>query len=107
MSDEPFAEWLGHVDAGRIGPHLGIAAAAPPTVQGDEPPAAPNVRTFSMNSAEGFEALRTPRERPWIPRGSLPPEPRCWERAVIPGVIWTALRAFRYRQVPRCCRAEG
>ena len=33
-------------------------------------------RTFSMNSREFYEAVCTPRERPWIPNGALPREPR-------------------------------
>ena len=38
------------------------------------------MRTFSLNSDEFYEALATPRERPWIPNGALPREPRVWER---------------------------
>ena len=46
-------------------------------------PEAPNMRSFSMHSQEGYEALCTPRERPWIPNGSLPREPRCRDLPVI------------------------
>lgn len=46
-------------------------------------PTAPNMRTFSLNSDEAYEALATPRERPWIPNGALPREPRVWERPVV------------------------
>ena len=41
------------------------------------------LRTFSLNSDEAYEALCPPRERAWIPNGSLPREPRRWEREVI------------------------
>jgi hypothetical protein len=37
------------------------------------------MRTFSMNSREFYEAVCEPRERPWIPNGALPREPR-WPR---------------------------
>lgn len=49
----------------------------------EKQPTAPHMRTFSLNSPEGYEALCTPRERPWIPNGALPREPRAWEREVI------------------------
>ena len=42
---------------------------------GDEEPAAPNMRTFSLNSREFHEAVCEPRERPWIPNGALAREP--------------------------------
>ena len=38
-------------------------------------PAAPNTRTFSLNSPEGEAALRVPRPS-WVWAGGLPPEPR-------------------------------
>jgi hypothetical protein len=41
------------------------------------------IRTFALNSPEFHEAVREPRERPWIPNGALPPEPRAWGPAVI------------------------
>jgi hypothetical protein len=41
------------------------------------------MRTFSLNSREAHEALREPRERPWIPNGALPREPRVWDQEVI------------------------
>jgi hypothetical protein len=41
------------------------------------------IRTFSLNSKEAYDALATPRERPWIPNGALPREPRVWEREVV------------------------
>ena len=46
-------------------------------------PEAPNMRTFSMNSKEFYEAVCIPRERPWIPNGALPREPRVWDLPVI------------------------
>jgi len=41
------------------------------------------MRTFSLNSREFYEAVCEPRERPWIPNGALPREPRTREREVI------------------------
>jgi hypothetical protein len=49
----------------------------------EKQPTAPHMRSFSLNSDEAYEALCTPRERPWIPNGALPREPRMWERPVI------------------------
>lgn len=49
----------------------------------EEKPAAPNQRSFSMNSPEFYEAVCEPRERPWIPNGALPREPRSWGPTVI------------------------
>jgi len=37
------------------------------------------IRSFSLNSPEAYEALGGRRERPWIPNGALPREPR-WPR---------------------------
>jgi len=34
------------------------------------------IRTFTLNSREFYEAVCEPRERPWIPNGALPREPR-------------------------------
>ena len=34
------------------------------------------IRTFGLNSPEFYEAVCEPRERPWIPNGALPREPR-------------------------------
>lgn len=34
------------------------------------------MRSFSLNSREFYEAVCEPRERPWIPNGALPREPR-------------------------------
>lgn len=45
------------------------------------PPPAP--RTFGLNSPEFHEFIAGPRERPWIPNGSLPREPRCRDLPVI------------------------
>ena len=42
-------------------------------------PTAPNQRSFSLNSPEAYEALCGRRERPWIPNGALPREPK-WPR---------------------------
>ena len=39
-----------------------------------------SIRTFSLNSREFHEAVCEPRERPWIPNGALPREPR-WPKA--------------------------
>ena len=33
------------------------------------------LRSFTLNSQEFHEAVREPRERPWIPNGALPREP--------------------------------
>ena len=33
------------------------------------------LRSFSLNSPEAYEALCEPRDRPWIPNGSLPRAP--------------------------------
>lgn len=42
------------------------------------------LRTFTLNSREFYEAVRTPGERPWIPNGSLLREPRvCGLRVVV------------------------
>ena len=41
------------------------------------------IRTFSLNSDEAHAVLCGQRERPWIPNGSLPSEPRSWDREVI------------------------
>jgi hypothetical protein len=43
------------------------------------------IRTFTLNSPEAYEALCEPRERPWIPNGSLPREPRWPDRS---GPLW-------------------
>ena len=45
----------------------------------DDEPKAPNQRSFSLNSPEAYEALCGRRERPWIPNGALPREPK-WPR---------------------------
>lgn len=37
------------------------------------------MRTFSLNSPEAYEALCPNPDRPWIPNGALPREPR-WGR---------------------------
>jgi hypothetical protein len=42
-----------------------------------------SVRTFSLNSAEAYEALCPREDRPWIPNGALPREPRLRDREVI------------------------
>jgi hypothetical protein len=41
------------------------------------------IRTFSLNSNEAYVALCPPRERPWIPNGALPREPRSWDPEVV------------------------
>jgi len=38
-------------------------------------------RIFNLNSPEAYEALCEPRERAWIPNGSLPREPRWPDRS--------------------------
>lgn len=43
------------------------------------------IRSFSLNSPEAYEALCGDRERPWIPNGALPREPR-WPRGESP--VW-------------------
>jgi hypothetical protein len=42
------------------------------------------VRSFSLNSRDFYEAVTEPRERPWIPNGALPREPRARDLPVIP-----------------------
>jgi hypothetical protein len=42
-----------------------------------------SVRTFSLNSAEAYEALCPREDRPWIPNGALPREPRARDPEVI------------------------
>ena len=39
------------------------------------------MRTFELNSRDFYEAVAEPRERPWIPNGSLPREPRWGPRS--------------------------
>ncbi len=54
-------------------------------------PTAPNpvlspvegMRTFTLNSPEAYEILCPRDEQPWIMNGSLPREPRVWEREVL------------------------
>ena len=41
------------------------------------------MRSFTLKSDEAYAALCTPRERPWIPNGALPREPRLWEREAL------------------------
>ena len=50
---------------------------------GFQPSEVPVLRSFSLNSREFYEAVCAPAERPWIPNGALPREPRRWEPAVI------------------------
>ena len=45
----------------------------------DDAPPPTGQRSFSLNSAEAHEALCEPADRPWIPNGALPSEPR-WPR---------------------------
>jgi len=42
------------------------------------------LRSFSLNSRDFYEAVTEPRERPWIPNGALPREPRARNLPVIP-----------------------
>jgi len=44
---------------------------------------APNQRSFALNSDEAYAALCPRENRPWIEAGSLPREPRAWEREVV------------------------
>lgn len=46
------------------------------------------IRSFPMNSPEFYEATADPEERPWIPNGSLPREPR-WPRRPSPVHVWS------------------
>ena len=41
------------------------------------------LRSFSLNSDQAYAALCSREDRPWIPNGALPREPRLWERGVI------------------------
>jgi hypothetical protein len=43
------------------------------------------IRSFSLNSAEAYEALCPRADRPWIANGALPREPR-WPREG--GGVW-------------------
>ena len=52
-----------------------------------EQPAPPHMRSFSLNSAEAYEALAMPSARPWIPNGSLPREPR-WPHRPAAVTVW-------------------
>jgi len=47
------------------------------------PPTPGSIRSFSLNSPEFYDAVCEPRERPWIPNGSLPREPRPRDPEVI------------------------
>ena len=47
------------------------------------PPTAPNLRSFGLNSRAFYQAVCEPQERPWIAAGSLPREPRGREGAVV------------------------
>lgn len=47
---ESFKAWMAHVDAGRIGAHLGKAKAPEVTA-----PKVPVMRTFGLNSPEAYE----------------------------------------------------
>ena len=49
----------------------------------EDQPTAPVMRTFKLNSPEAYEVLCPREERPWIPNGALPREPRAWDRPVI------------------------
>lgn len=42
----------------------------------DANPTAPNMRSFTLDSEEAYEALCPRQDRPWIMNGSLPREPR-------------------------------
>jgi len=47
------------------------------------PEGPPAMRSFGLNSQEFYDAVCEPRERPWIPNGSLPREPRLRDPEVI------------------------
>ena len=42
-----------------------------------------SIRSFSLNSREFNEAVSAPEERPWMPNGALPREPRARDMEVI------------------------
>lgn len=48
----------------------------------EDQPTAPNMRTFSLNSRDFYEAV-TPPPDPWVWAGGLPREPRARDREVI------------------------
>lgn len=53
-------------------------------INGEAHTSAPGtMRSFSINSQEFYEAVVEPRERPSIPNGALPREPRAWGPTVI------------------------
>jgi len=41
------------------------------------------MRTFTLNSPEFYDAVCESRERPWIPNGALPREPRVRDPEVV------------------------
>jgi hypothetical protein len=49
----------------------------------EDQPAAPNQRSFTLNSREFHQAVSGPGDRPWIPNGALPRDPRSWSPPVM------------------------
>ena len=64
-------------------PEIPEAAKAGRGVSAPAKPEAPGVRSFSLDSAEAYEALCPERDEPWIRNGSLPREPRGRDLPVI------------------------
>ena len=52
-------------------------------MSGSGQPEAPNMRSFTLDSDEAYEALCPREERPWIMNGSLPRSPRGRDLPVI------------------------
>ncbi|MGE5563030.1 MAG: hypothetical protein ACM3ZV_06930 [Bacillota bacterium] len=53
-------------------------------INGDTHATAPGtMRSFGLNSREFYEAVCEQRERPWIPNGALPREPKARDLPVI------------------------
>lgn len=52
------------------------------------------IRTFSLHSQDFYDAVTEPMERPWIPNGALPREPRCRDLEVLRDEdVWRENRA--------------
>lgn len=59
------------------------------------------MRVFGLNSREFYEAVCEPRERPWIPNGALPREPR--RPRPLDGVWVSAETACIIAHANACC----
>jgi hypothetical protein len=66
-----------------IDPEPGAPNPYPEPVEAACPEPVEGMRTFTLNSPEAYEALCPREDRPWIPNGALPREPRSVEREVV------------------------